>query len=76
MLLEVKQKSDISLLTISGKLQKPSRYELEVPYKGKALRGEELVQQLNKWAKYGTIEPSAAEAISAVRFSDYYKLIF
>jgi hypothetical protein len=60
----------------SGKLQKPSRYELEVPYKGRALRGDELVQQLNKWAKYGTIEPSAAEAISAVINHVVFKLTF
>jgi hypothetical protein len=31
------------------------------------LKGEELQRQLQKWAKYGTIEPDAAEAISAVR---------
>jgi hypothetical protein len=40
--------------------------ELVVPYKGKQLKGEALVAQLEKWAAYGTIEPSAAEAIAAV----------
>jgi len=39
---------------------------LVVPYKGKQLKGEELLKQLKKWADYGTIEPAAAEAISAV----------
>lgn len=40
--------------------------ELVVPYKGRQLKGDELVRQLKKWASYGTIEPSAAEAIEMV----------
>jgi len=36
---------------------------LEVPYKGKILKGEELKAQVRKWVEYGTIEPSAGEAI-------------
>lgn len=36
---------------------------LEVPYKGKTLKGEELKAQVKKWVEYGTIEPSAGEAI-------------
>lgn len=36
---------------------------LEVPYKGKTLKGEELKAQVKKWVDYGTIEPSAGEAI-------------
>lgn len=36
---------------------------LEVPYKGKILKGEELKAQVRKWVDYGTIEPSAGEAI-------------
>eukprot|EP01114_Cavostelium_apophysatum_P017977 TRINITY_DN545_c0_g1_i1.p1 TRINITY_DN545_c0_g1~~TRINITY_DN545_c0_g1_i1.p1 ORF type:complete len:531 (+),score=139.84 TRINITY_DN545_c0_g1_i1:67-1659(+) len=40
--------------------------ELVVPYKGKQLRGEALIQQVNKWANYGTIEPDTAEAIIKV----------
>lgn len=36
---------------------------LEVPYKGKTLKGEELKAQVRKWVDYGTIEPSAGEAI-------------
>ena len=36
---------------------------LEIPYKGKTLKGEELKEQVRKWVEYGTIEPSAGEAI-------------
>jgi len=50
---------------IQGKAAKP-KPEYVVPYKGKQLKGDSLIQQLNKWAEYGTIEPSAAEAITAV----------
>lgn len=51
---------------IKGTKPKPEKFELEVPYKGKTLKGESLIQQLHKWADYGTIEPSAAEAIIEV----------
>jgi hypothetical protein len=36
---------------------------LEIPYKGKTLKGEELKAQVKKWVDYGTIEPTAGEAI-------------
>ena len=36
----------------------------KVPYKGKVLEGEALRKQLNAWAEYGTIEPTARDAIS------------
>uniref|UniRef100_A0A6S9ITY6 very-long-chain (3R)-3-hydroxyacyl-CoA dehydratase n=2 Tax=Ditylum brightwellii TaxID=49249 RepID=A0A6S9ITY6_9STRA len=36
---------------------------LEVPYNGKTLAGQELKDQVKKWVDYGTIEPSAGEAI-------------
>jgi len=36
---------------------------LKIPYKGKELEGQALIDQVNKWVKYGTIEPSAGEAI-------------
>jgi hypothetical protein len=51
---------------LKGSKPKPSTSELVIPYKGKQLKGEELVRQLKKWANYGTIEPSAAEAIEMV----------
>jgi hypothetical protein len=36
---------------------------LEVPYKGKTLSGQALKDQVRKWVDYGTIEPSAGDAI-------------
>jgi len=51
---------------LKGTKPKPSPLELVVPYKGKELKGDALVAQLKKWANNGTIEPSAAEAISMV----------
>lgn len=37
--------------------------KLEVPYKGGTLSGDKLKAQVKKWVDYGTIEPSAGEAI-------------
>jgi hypothetical protein len=50
--------------TIVGNKAKEPKPPLTVPYKGKALKGEELKAQLTKWAKYGTMEPDAAASIS------------
>lgn len=36
---------------------------MEVPYNGNTLRGEALKSQVKRWVDYGTIEPSAGEAI-------------
>ncbi len=49
--------------TIVGNKAKETKPPLGVPYKGTVLKGAELKSQLNKWAKYGTIEPDAAESI-------------
>lgn len=35
----------------------------QVPYKGDILTGQKLLDQVDKWVSYGTIEPSAGEAI-------------
>jgi len=51
---------------IKGTKPKPTTTELVIPYKGRHLRGDDLIQQLKKWTDYGTIEPSAADAISMV----------
>jgi len=40
--------------------------ELEVPYKGKVLRGDALKVQVNKWVKAGTIEQSCGDEICRV----------
>jgi hypothetical protein len=36
---------------------------MEVPYNGKTLKGQALKDQVKQWVDYGTIEPSAGEAI-------------
>lgn len=51
---------------VQGTKPKPSSPELVIPYKGRQLRGADLIAQVEKWSKYGTIEPSAAEAIIMV----------
>merc|ERR1712137_456309 len=52
--------------TIKGEKPRPSQFDLEVPYKGRNLKGEALVRQVERWVKAGTIEPSAGEAITQV----------
>lgn len=37
---------------------------IEIPYKGKVLKGQALKDQVKLWVDYGTIEPSAGEAIA------------
>eukprot|EP01119_Soliformovum_irregulare_P020203 TRINITY_DN6509_c0_g3_i1.p1 TRINITY_DN6509_c0_g3~~TRINITY_DN6509_c0_g3_i1.p1 ORF type:complete len:527 (-),score=168.14 TRINITY_DN6509_c0_g3_i1:62-1642(-) len=51
---------------IKGTKPKPSSFEIQVPYNGTVLKGQALLDQLQKWASYGTIEQDAAEAISQV----------
>mmetsp|Transcript_16639 Transcript_16639/g.38068 ORF Transcript_16639/g.38068 Transcript_16639/m.38068 type:complete len:767 (+) Transcript_16639:133-2433(+) len=36
---------------------------IEVPYKGQILKGQALKDKVKEWVDYGTIEPSAGEAI-------------
>jgi len=36
---------------------------LSIPYKGKQISGQHLKDQVQKWVDYGTIEPSAGDAI-------------
>lgn len=52
---------------IQGSKPKPKGpLTLKVPYNGKDLEGDELKAQLQKWADYGTIEQSCADAIKMV----------
>eukprot|EP00011_Vannellida_sp_DIVA3-517-6-12_P001197 CAMPEP_0114623162 /NCGR_PEP_ID=MMETSP0168-20121206/10104_1 /TAXON_ID=95228 ORGANISM="Vannella sp., Strain DIVA3 517/6/12" /NCGR_SAMPLE_ID=MMETSP0168 /ASSEMBLY_ACC=CAM_ASM_000044 /LENGTH=528 /DNA_ID=CAMNT_0001834387 /DNA_START=29 /DNA_END=1615 /DNA_ORIENTATION=+ len=55
---------------VKGTKPKPINLKLEVPYKGKNLSGQELADQAQKWADYGTIEQSAADAISKVALTN------
>mmetsp|Transcript_16015 Transcript_16015/g.33486 ORF Transcript_16015/g.33486 Transcript_16015/m.33486 type:complete len:794 (+) Transcript_16015:21-2402(+) len=58
-------KNDTTFCTgfIKGELTSPKVRKLEVGYKGKSISGSELKEQVKKWVDYGTIEPSAGEAI-------------
>lgn len=40
--------------------------ELVLPYRGRELRGEALLQQVQSWEQAGIIEPSCAEAVALV----------
>lgn len=59
-------KGTFSTGVIKGTKQKPSAFELEVPYNGTVLKGDALQQQLDKWVRSGVIEMSAGSAISQV----------
>ena len=48
---------------VKGELAPPKDKKLEISYKGKQISGDELKAQVKKWVEYGTIEPSAGEAI-------------
>ncbi|MFI7490929.1 hypothetical protein ACIBXA_21350 [Micromonospora echinaurantiaca] len=40
--------------------------ELTLPYRGRRLRGDELLRRLDAWVTDGVVEPSCAEAVRAV----------
>lgn len=42
------------------------KFEAEIPYKGKVLRGDALKIQVDKWVRSGVIETSCGQAISQV----------
>ena len=48
---------------VKGELSPSKDKKLEIAYKGKQISGDELKAQVKKWVDYGTIEPSAGEAI-------------
>uniref|UniRef100_A0A6U2CT40 very-long-chain (3R)-3-hydroxyacyl-CoA dehydratase n=1 Tax=Hemiselmis andersenii TaxID=464988 RepID=A0A6U2CT40_HEMAN len=58
--------------TIKGARPKASRPEIKVPYKcfhtGKytELKGQALIEQIDRWVSWGTIEPDCGEAIKDV----------
>jgi len=51
---------------IQGSKPKPAHFELEVPYMGKVLKGDELHKQLDKWVRGGVIELSCGASIGQV----------
>ena len=42
---------------------KKTNNEFEIPYEDRTLRGDKIKKQVKEWVDYGTIEPSAGEAI-------------
>ena len=60
-------------VTVEGEGSHPGR--LEVPYRGRTLADDALLQQLDDWATRGILEPSTSEAIAAVvRNPDWLRL--
>ena len=59
------RKNDTKFSTgfVKGELAAPKDKKCEIQYKGKSISGDELRAQVKKWVDYGTIEPSAGEAI-------------
>ncbi|MFA9446757.1 hypothetical protein [Egicoccus sp. AB-alg6-2] len=55
---------ELQTTTVRGRGQ-PAR-ELEIPYAGRLLRGDDLRHQLRAWVTAGTIEPSAAASVELV----------
>jgi len=58
--------------TVKGLKPKPNKLEFAVPYKVyhtnefKELKGAELIKQIDRWVKRGTIEPDCGEALKEV----------
>jgi hypothetical protein len=55
---------ELGVGTIRGSAQPPG--ELAVPWKGDELTGGQLLEQLDRWVRAGTVEPSFADAIAVV----------
>jgi hypothetical protein len=53
-----------TIATIEGRGERWT--EVVIPYRGRELRGDELRLQLERWVRAGTIEPSAAHAVTSV----------
>jgi len=67
-------KNDTKFCTgfVKGELPPPKDKKLEIAYKGKQVSGDELKAQVKKWVDYGTIEPSAGEAIIKCSENPHY----
>ncbi|KAL3783697.1 hypothetical protein ACHAW5_005182 [Stephanodiscus triporus] len=48
---------------VRGEIEPEKDRRLEISYKGRKISGDELRAQVKEWVDYGTIEPSAGEAI-------------
>ncbi|WP_424090160.1 hypothetical protein [Micromonospora citrea] len=54
------------LETVAVTGEGPVERELSLPYRGRRLRGDELLRQLDAWVDAGVVEPTCAEAVRAV----------
>jgi Protein tyrosine phosphatase-like protein, PTPLA len=61
--MEVKNTESFFTGFVKGTKAKDANLKLEVPYKGTKLSGQALKDQIQKWVDYGTIEPSAGQAM-------------
>eukprot|EP00611_Tribonema_gayanum_P018916 TRINITY_DN3221_c0_g1_i3.p1 TRINITY_DN3221_c0_g1~~TRINITY_DN3221_c0_g1_i3.p1 ORF type:complete len:570 (-),score=234.90 TRINITY_DN3221_c0_g1_i3:293-1939(-) len=67
-------KSTFKTATVTGSVPRPETPPpLRIPYKGKVLEGGELERQVVRWVEYGTIEPSAGDAILTVMRTDEWR---
>jgi hypothetical protein len=58
-------KNDAKFFTgyVRGEVAPEKDRKVEIAYKGRKISGDELKAQVRKWVDYGTIEPSAGDAI-------------
>jgi len=60
---------------VRGTQPKPTSFEISVPYKGKDLKGDELLGQIEKWVRSGVIEFSCGAAMmQAVKNKEWLDL--
>ncbi|MFL6132116.1 MAG: hypothetical protein ACJ72A_04920 [Nocardioidaceae bacterium] len=59
-----RSRTDLATDEVSGDGERET--ELSVPYHGHRLRGDELRRRLDAWVGDGVVEPTVAEAVSAV----------
>ena len=62
--LEAAQPGFLATSTVQGKGTRTS--ELRVPYRGRELRGSELLEQAGDWVDRGVVQPRVAEALGTV----------
>ncbi|MBB5203635.1 hypothetical protein HNQ51_000928 [Inhella inkyongensis] len=72
--LERPEGESLSTLTLRG-AGAPSPQPWHVPYQGRHLQGDALLEQLLRWVEAGVIEPSAARALGrCVRHPEWFDL--
>src|SRR3954468_18006397 len=59
-----RSRTDLATAEVSGDGERET--ELSVPYHGHRLRGDDLRRRLDAWVGDGVVEPTVAEAVSAV----------